>query len=333
MTLILSVGAHKNHVNEWDSVEETNTNSIKEWICQSSWAPYVFICKSDTTSTTTTESTTDTTTEDTSTSSSTDSTFELETTTPGTTDSTDSSSSPSSLERAYWCHLANGTYLSLGYSFMHTPCALCQCTQLRSVICTTLRCMDTYCIDDSTPISRQDQCCAQCAYEATSTSCAYNGITFPHGTIIRNIGNNLKCWCQLGTVECRRSTASIFAGLDVWGTGTAVYIIIIIVLGMLLLGTLLCCSCTALYYYYYHRNRHVVQQVYDQYWNNAGWQPMSEEGHVVDGNAGEKQVQAEQNQQEFEHPTGNSEAYIPPPYALYNGANAADEKAKDQKFM
>ncbi|CAF2525994.1 unnamed protein product [Rotaria sp. Silwood2] len=331
MALILGADGTKHHMDNWDSFEEIDTNDIYQWLCQNNlFASYVSFCRTTTPPSSTTQSTTRSTTVETSESSSTTTTFELETTTPSTTDST---SVPSSLERAHWCHLLNGTYLPLGYTFMYTACALCQCTQTRAVVCTTLRCMNTFCIDNSTPSPKPGQCCAQCAYEATSTSCEHNGITFPHGTIIKSRGSTLRCWCQLGTIECRRSITSVFAGLDLWGDGTAIYVMMIIVFVLLSIGTLLCCTCTVFYYYYYQRNQHLVQQVYDQYWNNAGWQPMDEEGYVADGNADEKQAEAEQNQYDYEYPTGNSEEYIPPPYALYNAAYAAEENAKDQKNM
>ncbi|CAF3499569.1 unnamed protein product [Rotaria sp. Silwood1] len=325
--LILDVaGRRHHHTHNEGSYEEIDTNDVYEWLCRNNpLAAYINFCQTTTTPHSTIASTTD----DTSTSSSSTTTFELETTTPSTEETT---SSPTSLERAHWCHLLNGTYLPLGHTFMYTACALCQCTSTRAVLCTTLRCMNTYCIDNSVPSARPGQCCAQCSYEENSTSCEYNGITFPHGTIVKSTKNSARCWCQLGTIECRRSAVSIFAALDLWGSGTAIYVIIVFVLIVLLVGTLLCCTCTAFYYYYYQRNQHLVQQVYDQYWNNAGWQPMSEEGYV-DGNVDEKQVEAEQIQHDNDYPTGNSEEYIPPPYALYNGSYVADENAKDQKHI
>lgn len=152
---------------------------------------------------------------------------------------------------------------------------------------------------------------------------------FITGTIIKTIGDTLQCWCQLGSVECRQSKASIFSGLDLWGSGTAVYVVVIVFV-LLVVGTLLCCGCTAFYYYYYKNNQQSVQDAYEQYWNTAGWQPMNEEGHVVDANAEEKQEEAEQSQYQFEYPTGNSEAYVPPPYAIYNGSFVTENSAKQQ---
>lgn len=84
-------------------------------------------------------------------------------------------------QRDRWCQFRNGTYLSLGYTFMHTECALCQCTQSREIRCTNLQCMPTYCVDNSTPSRKSGQCCPQCVYETKSTPCVINGVSFPHG--------------------------------------------------------------------------------------------------------------------------------------------------------
>ncbi|CAF3511461.1 unnamed protein product [Rotaria socialis] len=264
-------------------------------------------------------------------------------TTPATTQATQgisgsgshlgsSSSSISPLASAHWCHLTNGTNLPLGYLFMYAPCTICQCTSSHNVLCSKLACMNTYCKDDSTPAVRYGQCCPQCAYEANATACYVSGVGFPHGALLKSTTDNVNCWCEYGNIECRQATTSVFAGLDLWGNGTAPYVIATIILIILFVGLLLCCSCTLLYYYYYQRNQHVIQQVYDQYCNNTGgWQPMNEDGVVVDANAEQKQAEAENSQFKNEYPTGNSEAFVPPPYALYNGAYVNDGSANNQK--
>jgi len=192
--------------------------------------------------------------------------------------------------------------------------------------------MNTYCVDDSAPAVRNGQCCPQCAYEANANTCYANGISFPHGTLVRSTSDNVKCWCQYGSIECRKSATSVFTSLDIWGNGTAPYVVAVIVLIILFVGLLLCCSCTLFYYYYYKRNQQVFQQAYDQYCNTTGgWQPMNEDGVVVDANAEQKQTEAEKSQFENEYPTGNSEAFVPPPYALYNGAYVNNDNSQDQK--
>ena len=108
--------------------------------------------------------------------SSTSTPFQLE-----TSAAPDANSSSTVLERAHWCRFNNGSYISLGYTFMYSACAICQCTQSRAIRCTTLQCMPSFCIDNSTPTRRPDQCCSQCAYENGSSSCTYRGVTFPHG--------------------------------------------------------------------------------------------------------------------------------------------------------
>jgi hypothetical protein len=119
--------------------------------------------------------------------------------------------------------------------------------------------------------------------------------------------------------------------LDLWGQGTAVYVIIVIICLFILFGTLLCGGCTLFSYYYYKRHQSV--QAYDQYMTNAGWQPMGDEEQVVDANAEEKKAEADQGQFENEYPVGNSEEYIPPPYALYNGNYPTEQQVKDQKYV
>ena len=93
----------------------------------------------------------------------------------------DSENSPSEYERNRWCRLANGTYLAYGYSFLYTPCSMCQCLRSRIVRCQPLQCMPTYCVDNSMPTRRDGQCCTQCRYEQPANSCSYNNMSFPHG--------------------------------------------------------------------------------------------------------------------------------------------------------
>jgi len=237
--------------------------------------------------------------------------------------------SASALQRAHWCGFSNGSYIPLGYTFMYTTCAMCQCTQSHAIRCTNLQCVAAYCIDGSTPSAKPGQCCQQCAYEQTSTPCVYGGVTFPHGTVIQITGDSVECWCQLGTIECRKGSASAVGALDIWGPGTAVYFIVLIVCVILIIGTLLCCAGAVFFYYYYYQRN---QQTIDPYWNNAGWQPMNEEEQVGDATAEEKQAEAEQSQF-AEYPTETSPEYIPPPYALYNGAYASEQQTKDQKYV
>jgi len=93
-----------------------------------------------------------------------------------------------------------------------------------------------------------------------------------------------------------------------------------------MLGTLLCCGFGLLYYYYYHNQQQSIEHAYEQYYNNAGWQPMSEEGQVDEAAA--KEREAEQGQFEHQYPTGHSAEFIPPPYAVYNGPYGA---GKDER--
>lgn len=300
-------------------IESVTTNDVYKWICEDNpLAAYISFCQSMTTTTTTTSST------------------PAKAVNPSNSDvvvekTTSTTESPSALERAHWCRFSNGTYISRGYTFMHTSCDLCQCTQSRLIRCTTLQCMPTYCIDDTIPSRKSGQCCTQCAYETNSTQCVQSGITFPHGTIIKTTSNKVACWCQLGTIECRKIGIAIFSGLDLWGEGTAVYVIIVVLCVMLIFGTLLCGGCSLLYYYYYY---YYHQQSAEQaYWENAGWQPMGEEEQVVEGDVEKKQTEAEQTQQEQNYPTGFSTEFVPPPYALYNGTYDNEQAGKEQKHI
>jgi hypothetical protein len=247
------------------------------------------------------------------------------TTTATTTTASPSSNSsdPTALERAHWCRFGNGTYAPLGYTYLNTQCSMCQCTSSRAIRCQALECMPTYCIDNTMPIRKSGQCCTQCGYDAPANSCVYNGIPFPHGTVLKSVENQMQCWCQLGNIECRQYIGSIFQGIDFWSDGKAVYIIVIILCVVLIFGLLLCCGCTLYFYYYYQRNQHTFQQAYDQYLNTAGWQPMNEEEqYVTDPSAEEKRLEAEKNQ------SASPSELIPPPYAVYNNSYVPEEEQK-----
>jgi len=314
MVLILGVSVDGKKVSKRDIIITTDWNQFVNWLCESEFSSsWSYLCNSLTSTTTTTTQSSSSTAEPSETSAS----------TAGNNNNAGTSSA-TTLQRAHWCQFKNGTYISLGYTFMNSPCALCQCLQSRAIVCTTLQCMPTYCIDGSTPSPKPGQCCPQCAYENTSTPCLVNGISFPQGTVLRRTSDNIQCWCQLGGVECRKATTSLFSD-------TAVYIIVIVLSVLLLFGTLICCATTFFFYYYYQRQQQAAQQDIAQYYMNAGWQPMSEDGQVIEGTPEEKQAEAEQGQYEYEYPASNSEEYIPPPYALYNGSFVNEQSEKDQK--
>jgi hypothetical protein len=304
------------------TVQVMSLNDFFQMLCQNNvWAPYLSVCSSFTS---TTPATTPSMTTPYQYSSS-----EVPSTTAAAVSNT--TESPSALERAHWCEFTNGTYIPLGYTFMHTECSLCQCTQGHAILCTTLQCMPAYCLDNSAPALRSGQCCSQCSYERNATACVINGISFPHGTILRKTSDHVTCWCQLGTVECRQYSSTLFAGLDLWGEGTAVSVIVIIICVMLIIGTLICSAGALFFYYYYKRSMQATQQAYEHYYNSAGWQPMDGEGQVVDPTAEEKKAEAEQGQYEYAYPSGNSEEYIPPPYALYNGSYKNEQPENEEK--
>jgi hypothetical protein len=238
------------------------------------------------------------------------------TSSPSQSDSTDASTP---LQRAHWCRFPNGTYLSLGYSFLNSACSMCQCTQAHIIRCTPLQCMPTYCVDNSMPIRRSGQCCTQCAYEQTANGCVYNNFTYPHGSIITSVEDKMQCWCQLGNIECRNYMTSIFDSMDVFASGSAVYIIMIVLIIVLIFGFLLCCGCTLGCYYYFKHNQVAFQQAYDEYMNQSGWEPIDE--NEVDPNAETKQFEAEKSQ--FETPIVE---VVPPPYAAYDSSYATEEQ-------
>lgn len=97
---------------------------------------------------------------------------------------TTSTSESSPLSRAYWCRARNGTYVPFGYSYMQTACTMCQCTSSRAIRCAMLQCLPTYCIDNAVPVRKPGQCCTQCPSDevlGTTSTCVYNGATYPHG--------------------------------------------------------------------------------------------------------------------------------------------------------
>jgi len=241
-----------------------------------------------------------------------------------TTDSnTNDTSQPTSLERAHWCRFNNGSYLPLGQSYID-KCILCQCTTSRAIRCARLQCMPTYCIDDSMPFRNSSQCCTQCAYEVPKNACVYNGLSFPHGTVMKSIENEMQCWCQLGNIECRKYIGSLLDGLDFWNDATAIYVIVIILCVVLIFGVLLCCGGTLCFYYYYQRNRQTFLQAYDEYANSGGWQPaVDDEQEVEDLYAEEKRLEAEA--QQYENGTDES---VPPPYGIYHNTYVPEEVQK-----
>jgi len=244
-----------------------------------------------------------------------------------TTEIANTTTEPTSLERAHWCRFGNGTYLPLGYSYMHTVCQLCQCTKSRIIRCQLLQCMPTYCVDNSMPVRKAGQCCTTCGYEIPTNSCVYNGISYPHGAIMKLVENKMQCWCQLGNIECRDYIGTLLESMSVMAEGVTIYIIVAVIFVVLIFGVLLCCSCTILIYYYYNKNQCTFQQAYEQYEqyaNSAGWQPVEEgEENAVDDNAEEKRIEAEKS--EFSNSVDDA---VPPPYAAYNSSYVSEEEQK-----
>jgi hypothetical protein len=132
----------------------------------------------------------------------------------------------------------------------------------------------------------------------------------------------MKCWCQMGNIECRRSTESSNGMGDV-----VIYAVIAFSIIILFVGGI-CCVGSILSYYYYTKNSSTHQETYDQHYNHAGWQPMTVDGQVVDTIAEEKQAEAEQSQYYQGYPAGSQQEYVPPPYAMYNGPYPSGEQSK-----
>jgi len=272
IVVLLGVNGEEKARNKRQTVTVVSGSNVLDWLCQNNlWASY-FTSWCNTITTTTTPK---------------------PLTTKGTGGSTTSAStsSPTPLQNAHWCQLGNGTYLTNGQTYLQMACLLCQCKQTRDIVCKTLPCMPTYCIDGTNATIKAGNCCPTCSYETQAVSCNVGGTTFPHGTLITNGANNSQCWCQQGSIECRRALAVTTTTTTTWeyfGSGTAVYIIVIVICLVLVLGSILCCGCALLYYYYYQNQQQSIQQAYEQYYNNAGWQPMGEEGQFGDAAAEEK---------------------------------------------
>ena len=169
--LVLLVSIHADS-NVWNSFED-----VQQTLCAQSWyALFAPQCKTTTTLATSTTSTTTLSTLATS------AEFNIGVT-PATAIVADPSVTTSftPLEQAHWCQFENGSFIPLNYSFKYSACAVCQCLQNRRIRCTNLPCMTTYCVDNSAPVVRTDQCCAQCASDNSSKTCVYNTVTIPHG--------------------------------------------------------------------------------------------------------------------------------------------------------
>ena len=235
---------------------------------------------------------------------------------------TDVTTSSTPLERAHWCKFQNGSTIALGYSFMYSTCAVCQCLPSRSIRCTNLQCMTTYCIDGSQPAAADGQCCPKCAYDNSSSTCTYGTVTVPHGTIVKQSSNGVTCWCQSGTMECRK-LPGISTVSEIWGDGMGIYLVVIIIIIVLLLGTCTCVGCSVYFYYYYQKRNQTMTEEHAQYWNHAGWQPMD-----ADGTTEEKKIEAEQVVDSAEYPGGFNPEYIPPPYATYNNGVYPKERSQ-----
>ena len=188
VVLALSANAHQEVREKRQAVKIGLTSqydpSTCEWFAYFGWQSPS--CPTITTTSKPTKSSTESTTKRSSTTNaelfqSTASTYELETSTSASRPSINKPEPSSVLERSHWCRFTNGSYIPLGFTFMHTACAVCQCAQNRVIRCATLQCMNTFCIDNSKPMRRPDQCCPQCHYENQSRSCALNGVTYPHG--------------------------------------------------------------------------------------------------------------------------------------------------------
>lgn len=228
------------------------------------------------------------------------------------------------LERAHWCRLSNGTYLPLGHIYMRSVCSICQCLKSHTIRCTMIQCMPTYCIDNSMPIRAEGQCCTQCRSDPPAKACTYKGNSFPHGSILRAVRDKMQCWCHLGNIECRNYMGSLFESSNLWRDGTGIYIVVVIICVVLIVGLLLCCGCTFLFYFYYNRYQQEIQQAYDQYVNSGGWQPMEDvEQDVFDTNAEEKQVEAGKTES-----TDSVRESVPPPYSIYNNSFDPVEEQK-----
>ncbi|CAF1216638.1 unnamed protein product [Didymodactylos carnosus] len=240
-----------------------------------------------------------------------------------------STSSVSPLEKAVWCRLANGSYYALGYKYKQSNCVECECLRSRMVLCSFLSCVVRYCVDGSKPVRVANQCCSQCPGEPPAKSCMYNQLSYPHGSIIKSQPNGMQCWCQNGAIECREYQGSMFDGFGLLNDNSYIYVIVVILVIILLFGLLLCCGGTVFFYYYYRKYQQTIDESYQQYWNNAGWQPLEEDGQ--DTQQDEKQAEAEQGQFESEQylseksGADGQQQYMPPPYALYNASYVPED--------
>lgn len=95
--------------------------------------------------------------------------------------------------------------------------------------------------------------------------------------------------------------------------GTIVYIVVMLLAAFFIIGLLACCACTLFIYSHYQRHQDEYEQAYDQYVNEAGWQPVEEvEQTEVDGEFLDKQAEAEKGQtNDGSVPSDAAPAYSP----------------------
>jgi hypothetical protein len=226
-----------------------------------------------------------------------------------------SSSQSTALERAHWCRFSNGTYTPLGFTYRRGLCSMCRCLKSHAILCQVIECMATYCLDNKMPIRKIDQCCTQCSTDvAKRDSCDYNGISYPHGAVMKVIEGKMQCWCQLGDIECRKYIGSLFEGFSALTDGTTISIIILVVFISLFFGLLMCCGCTVFLYSYVQQNQQLIEQAYNEYAGTGGWQPITdEESYAVDNEKG----YVVDEKYPYEYPSDDS---VPPPYAIYDNS-------------
>lgn len=218
-----------------------------------------------------------------------------------------------------WCQFNNGTKIPFGFTFLHTACTICECTKSRKIRCSLLQCLPAYCIDDTMPTRLEGQCCAQCKYEQPGSSCNYKNLSFPHGVVLRSVERKMQCWCQMGHIECRNYLGTIFDGLNILADGTIIYMIVIIFGAFLVIGLLTCCACTLFIYNFYQKNQGELQNAYDQYVNEAGWQPVDEV--EVDQEGLNKEEEAAMGQQDEDFILDEAA----PPYTPPNKSSAEEK--------
>ena len=120
------------------------------------------------------------------------------------------------------------------------------------------------------------------------------------GTAIKRTAENVYCWCQSGSIECRKFYQNT-SGSSSLRSDPLIFTIIIVVAALIFVGLVSCAVCG---YCFYVSSKNKIQEketIQAQHENHVGWQEVDEKNLT------------EQQQQHYDIEK------IPSPYIIQNG--------------